>query len=152
MDILKDKIRDNATPIPKLYSCFYQSVPFPDCTAKLLRVMLIPEVIYMASHSRCFPYEKSVVLNALYDIIEKLGLYLDSANSARGTFIVSNAEHTGRMRIAIDITTGGGQTKLEVYPEDGDTSFAETWSPIIIDELTGNMMRVYDVERRGKET
>ncbi len=106
----------------------------------------------MSSQSRCFPYDKSVVLNAIYDTIEKLGLYLDSANSARGTLIVSNAEHTGRMRIALNIGTGGGQTKLEVYPEDGDASFAETWSPIIIDELTGNMMRVYNIERRGKVT
>ncbi|MDI9501389.1 MAG: hypothetical protein QM236_11295 [Bacillota bacterium] len=104
----------------------------------------------MPSQSRCFPYEKSVVLNALYDTIEKLGLYLDSANSVRGTLIVSNAEHTARVRIVLGIGTGGGQTKLEVYPEDGDAGFAETWSPIIIDELTGNIMRVYPIERSGK--
>jgi flagellar biosynthesis/type III secretory pathway chaperone len=112
--------------------------------------MLIPEVIYMASQSRCFPYEKSVVLNALYDTIEKLGLSLDSANSARGTLMVANAEHTGRMRIALGFGSSVGQTQVEVYPEDGETSFAEAWGPIIIDELTGSMTRVYPIERGGK--
>lgn len=114
------------------------------------RVMLIPEVIYMTSQSWCFPYEKSIVLNALYDTIEKLGLSLDSANSALGILIVSNAEHTGRMQIALGFGTGEGRTKVEFYPEDGDASFAETWSPIIIDELTGNMTRVYPIERSGQ--
>jgi hypothetical protein len=104
----------------------------------------------MSSQSRYFPFEKSVILNALYDIIDKLGLSLDSANSARGTLIVSNAEHTGRMRIAIGFGTGSVQTKLDIYPEDGDASFADTWRPVIIDELTGSMKRVYQIERDGK--
>ena len=104
----------------------------------------------MASQSRCFPYDKSVVLNALYDTIERLGLSLDSANSARGTLIVSDAEHTGRMRITLGFGSGDGQTQVEVYPEDGDTGFAEAWSPIIIDELTGSITRVYPIERGGK--
>jgi hypothetical protein len=104
----------------------------------------------MASQSRCFPYDKSVVLNALYDTIEKLGLSLDSANSAKGTLIVSDAEHTGRMRIALGFGSGDGQTQVEVYPEDGDTGFAEAWSPIIIDELAGSITRVYPIERGGK--
>ncbi|HHX28666.1 MAG TPA: hypothetical protein GX716_06595 [Firmicutes bacterium] len=103
----------------------------------------------MASHSRCFPFEKSIVLGGLYDTIEKLGLSLDSANSARGTLIVSNAEHTGRMRIAIGFDTGGSQTKLEVYPEGGNAGFAETWGPVIIDELAGSIMKVYPTERDG---
>ncbi len=106
----------------------------------------------MASQSRCFPYEKSVVLNALYDTIEKLGLSLDSANSARGTLIISDAEHTGRMRIALNFDSGEGQTQLKVYPEDGDTGFADAWSSVIIDELTGSMKRVYPIERGGELT
>lgn len=102
----------------------------------------------MPSQSRRFPHEKSVVLNALYDTIEKLGLSLDSANSARGTLIVSNAEHKGRMRIALDF--GTDQTQVEVYSEEGDAGFAEAWGPVVIDELTGSMMRVYPIERGGK--
>ncbi len=109
--------------------------------------MMKMEVSGMEILSRCLPYEKSVVLNALYDTIEALGLSLDSANSVRGTLIVSNTEHTGRMRIAIGLGTGSEQTKLDVYPEDGDASFAETWSPIIIDETTKSITRVCQIER-----
>jgi hypothetical protein len=104
----------------------------------------------MAPKSRCFPYEKSVVLNALYDTIEKLGLSLVSANSARGTLIVSNPEHTGRMRIALGFGMDKGQTEVEVYTEDEDASFADTWSPIIIDEIASIMRRVYPIERGEK--
>lgn len=104
----------------------------------------------MASQSRCFPYEKSVVLGGLYDTIEKLGLSLDSANSVRGTLIVSDAEHTGRMRIALGFGASEGQTQVEVYPENGDASFVEAWGPVIIDELTGSMTRVYPIERGGE--
>jgi hypothetical protein len=32
----------------------------------------------MSVHARCFPYEKSIVINALYDTIEVLGLCLVS--------------------------------------------------------------------------
>ena len=112
--------------------------------------MMKMEVSGMEILSRCLPYEKSVVLNALYDTIEALGLSLDSANSVQGTLIVSNTEHTGRMRIAIGLGTGSEQTTLDVYPEDGDASFAETWSPIIIDETTKSITRVCQIERGGK--
>lgn len=104
----------------------------------------------MAPQSRCFPYEKSVVLNALYDIIDKLGLSLDSANSVRGTLIVSNPEHTGRMRIALGFGMEKDKTTVEVYTGNGDASFAEAWGPIIIDELASSMMRVYPIGRGGE--
>lgn len=71
----------------------------------------------MASQSRCFPYEKSVVLGGLYDTIEKLGLSLDSTNSVRGTLIVSDAEQTGRMRIALGF--GASEDQTQVAPADG---------------------------------
>jgi len=54
------------------------------------------------------------------------------------------------MRIAPGFGSGDGQTQVEVYPGDGDTGFAEAWSPIIIDELTGSITRVYPIERGGK--
>jgi hypothetical protein len=54
------------------------------------------------------------------------------------------------MRIAIGLGTGSEQTKLDVYPEDGDASFAETWSPIIIDETTKSITRVYQLAGGGK--
>lgn len=98
----------------------------------------------MSSQSRCFPYEKSIVINALYDVIEELGLSLDSANSMRGTLIVSDTEHKVKMRIAIDFGADTNQTQVVVFPESG---FTKAWGPIILDELEGRMKRVHQLNR-----
>lgn len=113
--------------------------------------MLILEVIVMSSQSRCFPYEKNIVINALYDIIEALGLSLDSANSMRGTLIVSDAEHIEKMRIALGCDANANQTHVEFFPEDSNASFVNMWSLVILDELTGRMKRVHQ-HKRGEIT
>lgn len=96
----------------------------------------------MIAQSRSFPYDKSIIINALYDTIEALGLSLDSTNSARGTLIVSEAEHSGKMRIALDIDIRTRQTLVGVYPEDSNASFVEIWGPVVLDELVRRMKRV----------
>lgn len=105
----------------------------------------------MSSQSRCFPYEKSIVINALYDTIDALGLSLDSANSMRGTLIVSDAEHIGKMRIALGFGVNANQTQVEFFPEDSNTSFVEIWSSVVLDELAGRMKRIYQ-HKRGEIT
>ena len=55
----------------------------------------------MEIQGRCFP-RKSIVINALYDTIEALGLRLDSSDSEMGTLIVSDVGRTGSMHIALD--------------------------------------------------
>ncbi len=98
----------------------------------------------MASQSRCFPYEKSIIINALYDTIEALGLSLDSADSLGGMLSVSDGEHMGKMRIALGFGVGVNQTRVEVFPEDTDGGFAEIWSPVVFDELAGSLKRLKD--------
>lgn len=97
----------------------------------------------MSPKSRCFPYEKNIVINALYDVIDALGLSLDSANSMRGTLIVSNTEHNGKMRIALACGLNANQTQVDFYPEDGGVSFTEKWRPVILDEIEGRIRRIY---------
>jgi len=105
------------------------------------------EVSVMSSQSRCFPYEKSIVINALYDTIEALGLSLDSANSMRGTLIVSDAKRMGKMRIALICGANANQTHVKFFPEDSNSNFVDMWSLVILDELTGRMKRVYQNKR-----
>ena len=102
----------------------------------------------MAQQSRCFPLEKNIVINAVYDTIEALGLKLESSNSSRGTLIVSDGSHTGKMRVALGFGANVNQTQVEVYPEDGGAGFAEKWSPVILDEIEGRIRWVYPI---GKE-
>lgn len=99
----------------------------------------------MVTQGRCFPYEKSIVINALYDTIEALGLNLDSSNSVRGTLIVSDARHTGRLRIALE--AAGDQTQITIFPEGSDMSVFDIWNAVILDELSGTIQKAHHIER-----
>lgn len=99
----------------------------------------------MGSQSLCFPYEKNIVINALYDTIEALGLSIDSSNSARGTLVVSDTEHTGKMRIALGFGVKPNQTQVEFFSGDSNGSFVERWSPVVLDELSGRMKHLHQL-------
>ena len=90
---------------------------------------------------RCFSYEKSIVINALYDTIDALGLRLDSSNSIRGTLIVSDVQHAGKMRIGLSFNDKTGRTEVGVFPEDKMLGAFNTWNNIILDELAGTIQR-----------
>jgi len=64
--------------------------------------------------------------------------------------IVTDKSHAGRMRIVSGFGVSEGRMRFEVYPKDEDASFAEAWSPIIINVLTESMTRVYPIERSVK--
>ena len=104
----------------------------------------------MKVQGRCFPYEKSIVINALYDTIEALGLCLDSSNSARGTLIVSDPKHGGRMRIALN--AAGNTTEVDVFAPDSCKDVCDKWSAIILDELLGTIQRARRTERKNHST
>lgn len=89
----------------------------------------------MQIESGCFSFEKSVVLNALYDTIDRLGFQLDSANSFRGTLIVSERSAAGRIRIALDSSVSGNQTQVSILPQGQDSGFFDQYSKRILEEL-----------------
>lgn len=93
----------------------------------------------MTSQRRCFAYEKNIVINALYDTIESLGLFLESSNSMRGTLIVSDTKHAGKMRIALGFDAVRKQTQVEIFPDDTGIDITEVWGAVILDELSGRM-------------
>ncbi|MGI6071564.1 MAG: hypothetical protein ACOX75_00920 [Lachnospiraceae bacterium] len=95
----------------------------------------------METKSRCFPYDKSIVINALYDTIEALGLRLDSSDSMRGLLVVSDEQQTERMRIDLDAAVTKTQTQVSIYPESPDGSLPASWSEVIFDELSATIER-----------
>lgn len=103
----------------------------------------------MGTQSRNFPYEKSIVINALYDTIEALGLRLDSSNSARGTLIVSDAQQTERLRITLDAVDIKNQTRVSILPEKAEGAISDAWSIVILDELSGMMERARRCDKRN---
>lgn len=99
----------------------------------------------MTTQRRCFAYEKNIVINALYDTIEALGLSLVSSNSIRGTLIVSDTVHTGKIRIALSFDAGKDQTQVEIFPEDTGIDITDVWSTVILDELSGRMEHLHQL-------
>lgn len=94
----------------------------------------------METHSQCYPYDKSIVINALYDTIDSLGLCLKSSNSSRGTLIVSDEQHLCRLRIGMNAFEKAGQTQVSVFPEKS-VDFFNKWNAVILDELLGTIQR-----------
>jgi hypothetical protein len=105
----------------------------------------------MSVHARCFPYEKSIVINALYDIIEALGLCLVSSDSLHGTLTVSDAQHMGILRITLSANGSKGHTQVEIIPDNSDVNMVDAWSPIILDELSATIQRAHQIERNCKK-
>jgi len=118
LDIIPCVKKRNSATYTKTIPCFCIPVPFLACSSRQLPFKLIKEVGNMEIKNRWFPYEKSIVINALYDTIEALGLSLDSSNSVRGTLIVSDAQHTGSMRVALDAAGHTDRTQVHIYPHD----------------------------------
>ncbi|MGI6350045.1 MAG: hypothetical protein GX245_06145 [Eubacteriaceae bacterium] len=102
----------------------------------------------MKTQSRSFPYDKSIVINALYDTIEALGLRLDSSNSAYGRLVVSDVQHRGSMRILLNNEENADRTRVDIFSENFNGEIPEMWSPVILDELSGTIQRA--LQRKEK--
>ena len=71
----------------------------------------------MDTLSRTFPFSKELMLNILYDTLEKTGFSLDSANSERGTLIVSSSDSPNhRIRIACERSVSENQSIIHIFP------------------------------------
>lgn len=101
----------------------------------------------MEIQGRCYSYEKSIVINALYDTIEALGLCLDNSNSVTGSLTISDAGHTGSMQIALDAAGNTVGTEVTLYTKDPNKTFFNTWASIILDELFGTIQRARCAKR-----
>lgn len=100
----------------------------------------------MKIQGRFYPYEKSIVINALYDTIETLGLCLDSANSVCGVLIVSDALYTGEMRIALSDTLSKRGTQVDIFLENFDGNIGDDWSAVILDELSATIQKACHIK------
>lgn len=75
----------------------------------------------MDALSHIFPLDKGLMLNVLYDTLEKVGFYLEKANSERGTLIViSSDEESRRMRIACESSITENKSIVRIFPEITD--------------------------------
>ncbi|MBP8614022.1 MAG: hypothetical protein KBI40_04105 [Firmicutes bacterium] len=88
----------------------------------------------MSEYTREYPYEKTMVLNAVYDAVDTMNFLIDKANSMRGTLIISSASFPrigGRVAISPDDTTG--HTRVEIFPKCEDAPLLG-WPCALLDE------------------
>ncbi len=76
-------------------------------------------------------YEREYVLNAIYDVIDSLGISAEHINSERGVIIVK-APESERIRITVERLFPKGNTKIGVISEDNSK---QEWISIFFDEL-----------------
>ncbi len=89
----------------------------------------------MDALSHIFPLNKGLMLNVLYDTLEKLGFYLEKANSERGTLIVlSSGSADCRMRIACEGSNAGSQSTIRIFPDIMDDNGLQT-AKMLMDEI-----------------
>lgn len=88
-----------------------------------------------------FPYERSLVLNALYDTLESMGLKIEQVNSERGTVIARSTELLSRsIRIACNGVPLEEKSKVILFPDIEDAA-GEQLSKIILEEINATIQR-----------
>ncbi|HOR86595.1 MAG TPA: hypothetical protein PLL98_08920 [Bacillota bacterium] len=96
----------------------------------------------MNDNRQTFPYEKAVILNALYDAMDALSFTIDSSNSSRGTLIMSSQtfpELGGRIAVSPLLSSDGAM--VEVFPK-GDGEAQTEWIAELFDEVRSLLERV----------
>jgi hypothetical protein len=97
---------------------------------------------------RVFPYEKSVMLNVLYDTIDHMGYRTEHANSERGTIAVLSPEPDKRsIRIALNSIPNEKGSIVRVLPEIEDC-IGEQLSKVLLDEIAATIQRSMSKCRR----
>lgn len=85
--------------------------------------------------SHGFPLNKRLMLNVLYDTLDKLGFHLEKANSERGTLIVlSSGPESRRMRIACEGSNNVNQSTVQIFPDIMDDIGRQT-AKLLMDEI-----------------
>ena len=78
-----------------------------------------------------FPCERALVLNAIYDVLDALGLATEHVNSERGVLAVRTPEGA-ELRIMVDTVFPSKRTQVGITIAQGDPS---DWIRIVFDEL-----------------
>ncbi len=97
------------------------------------------EVSILSGRNRFYPYEKNIVINALYDTLDTLGLVLCSVNSVRGELIVCDSESTEEIHILLISDERSNETEVRILVREDDVNRIDSWCDVILDELTGRM-------------
>jgi hypothetical protein len=89
----------------------------------------------MDALSHQFALSKEIMLNVLYDTLERIGFTLEKANSERGTLIVFSSNQAGRrMRIACEGSYTEQHSIVRIFPDIMDAIGQQT-AKLLMEEI-----------------
>lgn len=93
---------------------------------------------------REYPYDKSTLLNAVYDVLERLSYPIQYADSRAGVLRFACGSATGEMDLTAVLRDGAEATRVEIGGTERELS------GMLFDEITSDLDRYYHpAARRG---
>ncbi len=95
----------------------------------------------MSAVSRIYPHEKALVLNALYDALDAMGMKIAQSDSVRGTLLIfTDASGEKQLRITLLPDVKDVHTNVEINAAD-DCAGNGALSDALLDEIASTIKR-----------
>lgn len=93
-----------------------------------------------------FPYGKSIILNAVYDMLDQLGIPIAFADSQAGILRFTHGTDAGEMEFTAILRNGEEVTRIEIADTDGELP------GVLLDEISSTLHQSFEsVTRRTRE-
>ena len=93
--------------------------------------------------TREYPYSKSILLNAVYDMLERLGLSMEFSDSRAGILRFAHETGTGEMELTAILRNGEEVTRIEIADTEGELP------GVLLDEISSTLHQSFEsVTRR----
>ena len=93
--------------------------------------------------TREYPYSKSILLNAVYDMLDQLGIPIAFADSQAGVLQFAHGTGAGEMELTAILRNGEEVTRIEITDTDGELPV------VLLDEISSTLHRSFEsVTRR----
>ena len=90
-----------------------------------------------------YPYCKSILLNAAYDILDQLGLPIEFVDSRAGILRFAHGTGAGEMELTAILRDGEEVTRVEIADTDGELP------GVLLDEISSTLHQSFEsVTRR----
>lgn len=95
--------------------------------------------------SQTFDFDKSIMLNVLYDTLEALNLDIEKADSDKGEITISTSKpkrKVHRIHISVDpVPLGEGKKTEIIASSESDHNEVRDWMAALQDEIQGTLSR-----------
>ena len=93
-----------------------------------------------------FPYGKSIILNAVYDMLDQLGIPIAFDDSQAGILRFTHGTGAGEMEFTAILRNGKEVTRIEIADTDGELP------GVMLDEISSTLHQSFEsVTRRTRE-